>query len=137
MVSYIVSEEGHGKTKILLDMANKAVETAEGNLVFIDGGKTRMYDLNHNVRLVDTASYDLANYREFIGFLCGILSQNMDITDIFVDGINKIVKTFDDEAFAKLHVRLKKLSEENDVKFVVGVNSKAGTLPEEIKSCII
>jgi len=137
MVSYIVSEEGHGKTKILIEMANKAVDTSEGNLVFIDGGKTRMYDLNHSIRLVDTTGYDIANYREFVGFLCGVLSQNMDITDIFVDGINKIVKTFEDECLTKLHDRLRKLSEDNDVNFIVGVNSKADSLSEEIKSCII
>ena len=137
MVSYIASEKGHGKTKMLLDMANNAVKTADGNLVFIDGGRTHMYDLNHQVRLVDTTGYDLSNYREFVGFLCGILSQNMDITDIFIDGINKIVKTLDNDALSKLHVRLQKLSEENSVKFIVGVNSKVDLLPEEIRSCVI
>ena len=138
MVSYIASEKGHGKTKMLLDMANAAVKTADGNLVFIDSGRTHMYDLSHQVRLVDTTGYDLSNYREFIGFLCGILSQNMDITDIFVDGINKIVKSLDnEEELVKLHVRLQKLSEENNVNFIVGVNSKIDLLPEEVKSCVI
>jgi hypothetical protein len=137
MVSYIASEKGHGKTKMLLDMANEAVKTADGNLVFIDSGRTHMYDLSHQVRLVNTTDYDLSNYREFIGFLYGILSQNMDITDIYVDGINKIVKTLDDESLVKLHARLVKLSEENNVKFIVGINNKAELLPEEIKGSVI
>ncbi len=137
MVQFIVSEKGQGKTKRLIELANSTAKTTDGHLVFIDDDRKHMYDLNHDVRLVETNSFPLSNYRELIGFVCGILSQDGDIKDIFIDGVNKIVKKLDDEDLLKLCDKLNILSKENEVNFIIGLNYKAAQLPEQIKNLVI
>lgn len=38
MVQLIVGKKGKGKTKIILDMVNKEVASASGNIVYLDKG---------------------------------------------------------------------------------------------------
>jgi hypothetical protein len=53
MVQLIVGKKGKGKTKIILDMVNKEVSTASGNIVYLDKGNDHMYELNNKVRLIN------------------------------------------------------------------------------------
>ena len=76
MVSLIVGEKGKGKTKYLLDMANDAVNTADGNIVYIDKNSKHMYELNRKVRLIDASRFPLKSGDEFIGLLAG--AETMD-----------------------------------------------------------
>lgn len=137
MVQIIAGEKGQGKTKKLLKMANEALETTEGNIVFIDDDKRHMFDLNHKIRFVETTDFPLSNYRELIGFICGIISQNGDIKEIFIDGISNVVKNFDNDALIKLLVKLEKLSEKNQLDFIFTINSQIDELPEEAKKLVI
>ncbi len=57
MVQILAGEKGEGKTKRLIAMANEASATAEGCIVFVDDDNSRMYDLNHKVRFVDTPKF--------------------------------------------------------------------------------
>ena len=45
MVQLIVGQKGKGKTKIILDMVNKEIATASGNIVYLDKGNDHMYEL--------------------------------------------------------------------------------------------
>lgn len=137
MIRFIASEKGQGKTKKLIDMANSSVKTTDGHLVFIDDDNRHIYDLHYDIRFVETGSFPLSNYREFVGFLCGILSQNSDIKEIFVDGLTNIIKTIDNEGLVKLLPKLEKLSSENDVDFIISINYKAEDLPAEIKPLVL
>ncbi len=137
MIQVIAGEKGQGKTKLLIEKANEATKTTNGHLIFIDVDKAHMYDLRHDVRLVETGIFPLSNYREFIGFVYGILSQDSDITDIFVDGINKIIKSLDNEGLVKLFQKIESLSFESKINFIIGINCNTAQLPEEIKKFAI
>ena len=137
MVKFIAGGKGAGKTRILIDMANKDVKTTDGRLVFIDDDKRHIYDLHRDIRFVDSGKRVLSNYREFIGFVLGILSMDSDIETIYVDGLNNIIKVVENEDLVKLATRLQKLSEENSVNFIICINCQAELLPEEIKELII
>ena len=97
MVQILAGEKGEGKTKILIDLANESVSTSDGDVIYIDDDKRHIYDLNHKIRFVEVSEFPLANYRELIGFIYGIFSQNSDITKVFVDGIFKIVQSLGNE----------------------------------------
>ena len=88
----IVGPKGCGKTKKLVELANASVATAKGDLVYIDKDMSRMHDLDHKIKLVDTSEYDVRCENTFIAFVSGILAGNYDIEKIFFDGIVKIVK---------------------------------------------
>jgi len=136
-VRYLIGEKGTGKTKRLIDMANNAATTSEGNLVFIDDDSRHMYELHRNVRFVETSNYHISSYSEFLGFICGILSQNNDILEIFIDGLTNIVGTMDSEAILSFSGRLDELATENGVKFFISNNMPADTFPAQLKSQII
>ena len=73
MVKLIVGNKGSGKTKRLIDMANQAVKTTNGNVVCVEKGLKLTYDLDYAVRLVDIENYNIHSYDSLYGFLAGLL----------------------------------------------------------------
>mgnify|MGYP000937713908 CR=1 FL=1 len=136
MIKIIAGEKGEGKTKKLIEMANEAAKTAKGHVVFIDDDNRHMYDLHYNIRFVKT-NYKMDDQRILFGFICGILSQDSDIEQIYIDGLNNIVENLTNEDIAEFTAEIGKLSAENGVDFVFIISSKADTLPEGIKRYII
>ena len=90
MIKLIVGNKGSGKTKALVRMANEAVVTTSGNVVCVEKDLKLTYDLNHQVRLIDTDNYKIGNYDQLYGFLTGVLAGNYDITEMFIDGTMRI-----------------------------------------------
>ena len=136
MVQILAGEKGEGKTKILIDLANESVSTSEGDVIYIDDDKRHIYDLNHKIRFVEVSEFPLANYRELIGFIYGIFSQNSDITKVFVDGIFKIVQSLGNEDLIKLVARLDSMSKAYNVDFVLAGNVDPAELPKEVEQYI-
>ena len=133
MVQILAGEKGEGKTKILIDLANESVSTSDGDVIYIDDDKRHIYDLNHKIRFVEVSEFPLANYRELIGFIYGIFSQNSDITKVFVDGIFKIVQSLGNEDLIKLVTRLDSMSKAYNVDFVLAGNVDPAELPKEVE----
>ena len=136
MVQILAGEKGEGKTKILIDLANESVSTSDGDVIYIDDDKRHIYDLNHKIRFVEVSEFPLANYRELIGFIYGIFSQNSDITKVFVDGIFKIVQSLGNEDLIKLVTRLDSMSKAYNVDFVLAGNLDPAELPKEVEQYI-
>lgn len=90
MIKLIVGLKGTGKTKTLIAEANAAMATEHGCVVCIEKGRKLIYDISHKVRLISSQEYDINTYDRFFGFLCGLMSANYDITNIYVDSITKI-----------------------------------------------
>ena len=137
MIQFLAGAKGVGKTKRLIEIANASVKTTDGDLVYIDDDKRHIYDLHYDIRFVDTGSYPLSDCNVFIGFLCGILSQNSDIKEIYVDGLTNIIKTVDTDNLSWLVDELGKLSKGNSVNFIMSINWDEENLPEEIRQLLI
>ena len=90
MVQLIIGNKGDGKTKHLLDRVNSQIKTASGNIVYLDKSTKHMHELNNKVRLINVTDYPLKNSDEFIGFLCGIISQDYDLEQVYLDSFLKI-----------------------------------------------
>jgi hypothetical protein len=131
--------KGEGKTRKLIDMANQDAKVTDGHLVFIDDDKRHIFDLHRDIRFVETGKGELANYREFIGFVLGILAMNSDIMHIYVDGLNNILEkgAVTNEALLKLKARLDLLVKTANVAFTISVHCDRDELPEEIKAALI
>ena len=71
MIHVILGLKGSGKTKKLIDAVHQAVDTAAGDVVCIEYGKTLTYDLNYRVRLVDAKEYGINSPDQLKGFLSG------------------------------------------------------------------
>lgn len=137
MVQIIAGDKGDGKTKKLIDLANTSVKDSHGHVVFIDNDNSHIYDLHYDVRFVETSDFPLSNYRELIGFIYGILSQDNDIEKIYIDGLYRMVKNLNNEDLIKLTSKLQKMSEKYTVEFVLSLTSKIDDLPKEIKELLL
>ena len=136
MVQLIYGTKGSGKTKRLLEMVNKEVETAQGDVIFIDDDKRYMYDVRHHVRLVDVSEYSVDSEEKLYGFICGMLAQNFDISAIYLDAFIHIVKKQPEEMefFFKTLIQL---AEKNNVKLVLNVSADPAVMPEYLKAFVI
>ena len=134
MVELLIGKKGTGKTKNLIESVNNALTVARGNVVFI-GSKisSNMYDISSKVRMADTADFDIKTYNEFLGFVCGIVSRDYDITNIFIDGIFKIVGSDNLDGFEEFLNRLENLGNKFGISFVMSVSIDAETAPDYIK----
>ena len=135
MVELIVGKEGKGKTKQLLEKVNSEIKTASGNIVFLDRNDKHMFELNNKVRLVNVAEYEFANSSEFLGFVCGILSQDHDIEQMYIDAVLKVAKTDKTELTAVVK-RLATIGEKFNVKFTASVTLDSSELDDEIRKYI-
>ncbi len=97
MIHIIYGKKGSGKSKRLLDMANAEVETASGNIVYLDDNNRCMYDLKHEVRFINLADYSINNFDKLYGFVCGVLSRDFDISSVYIDGLKKMIRKGEDD----------------------------------------
>ncbi|MDO5063301.1 MAG: hypothetical protein Q4D77_08975, partial [Peptostreptococcaceae bacterium] len=86
-----VGAPGSGKTKVMIQMANEAAETAKGEVVFIDIADKHSSMLNRKIRLVYTDEFKIDSLQSMYGLLCGMVSANRDIEQVYIDGLDKIV----------------------------------------------
>ena len=135
MVELIVGKKGKGKTKVLLDRVNNAVKEANGSIVYLDKSTKHMYELNNKVRLIDVSSYPLKNADEFVGFICGIISQDHDLAQIYLDSFLKVSKLEDADVTDTLE-QLNKISEKYGISVVVSISLDKEELPEALQDKI-
>ncbi|MCR5785852.1 MAG: twitching motility protein PilT [Eubacterium sp.] len=135
MVQLIVGEKGKGKTKELLSMVDETLEKVDGHIVFVDKTHKHMYSLNNSIRMIDSSEYNLLDSHEFIGFLCGILSEDSDIEFIFLDSFLNIANT-DLENVTTVVLRLNDISSMFDVNFVACIEANEKDIDDEIKGYI-
>ena len=95
MVQLIVGVKGKGKTKVLLEKVNSQIQAVEGNIVYLDKSTKHMYELNNKIRLINMADYPVKNVDAFIGFILGIISQDNDLQQMYLDSFLKIANLED------------------------------------------
>ena len=91
MIHISMGLKGSGKTKKMLDEMHQVMNTATGDVVCIEFGKTLTYDVNYRVRLVDAKEYGITNVEMLKGFLSGLHAGNFDITNVYVDNLYKTI----------------------------------------------
>ena len=140
MIQIIAGKKGSGKTKRLIDMTNDTAKTVSGNVVFLDKDNSFIHDVDRAVRFANVSDYydyeKEASADKLLGFLCGMLASNYDISVIFIDAFLKLIGIDVAEAdwfFASLEEYGKK----HDVTFVLSVSSDPESLPEFCKGYVI
>ena len=134
MVELIVGNKGKGKTKHLLDKVNAQVLSASGSIVYLDKSTKHMYEVNNKVRLIDVSAYEISSSDEFVGFLKGIISQDHDLQQMYLDSFLTIAQVQD---IADVVAKIEKISESAQVDFGLSIGENEEDLPAELKSKII
>jgi hypothetical protein len=135
MVQVFCDKKGSGKTKALIDMANKRVQASKGDVVYIHDDKRPMLELNRKIRFVATEEYDLKDYSSLYGFLCGMLSGDYDIETVFIDGLSNIIHGKIDDT-AHLFFDIETLAKKYGVHFYININHEEEIVPEFIRKYV-
>lgn len=135
MIKLITGIPGTGKTKTLISMVNEAVKASKGNVVCIEKGIKLRFDIDYNVRLINTDEYLINDAQSLFGFVSGVIASNHDVTEIFIDAALKICN-HDVAAFEKAVLELNSLSEKTGVNIVLTSSIPKGEESDSIKQFI-
>ena len=136
MVQIIAGEKGKGKTKILLDKANTDIKQARGTIVYLDKDNQHIYELNNKIRLVDVSEYDFTSCDEFYGFICGIISQDHDLEQLYFDNFKRIACIEDGDLEAVLD-KFAALGEKRKIDLCISIAAEESAIPAKYKENII
>lgn len=124
MVTLIAGKKGSGKTKDIVKKANDELLASKGNTIFIDDDNRAMYDLHHDIRFINLSEFPIKSSCEFLGFICGLISNNYDIEKIYIDGIMNTVKMSEEE-ISSWFAKVDDLSTAFNIDFVITLNHEA------------
>ena len=132
MIHLIVGPKGSGKTKCITDRMQAAAPRADGNMVYINKGREDSWTIPAAIRLVDLNEFPaIRTYGELYALICGLLSGNYDITDVYVDSAYAIC----DHQPAELYIFLAMIQElcgTHHAEFTFTLSAKPDELPDEI-----
>jgi hypothetical protein len=95
-----------------------------------------MFELNNKVRLIDVSSFELTDSDEFIGFIYGIISQDNDLEQMYLDSFLTIAVAEEDKV-NDLFTRLAKIGEKYQITFVVSASVPGSAVADEFRDSII
>ena len=136
MIHVIMGLKGSGKTKKLIDAVHEPVNTAAGDVVCIEYGKTLTYDLNYRVRLVDAKEYGIHSADLLKGFISGLHAGNFDITHVFVDNLYKTINKPVDgglDAVDEFLAWAARFAEVNNMNLTFSISEDVANASEEMK----
>ena len=136
MVQIIAWKMGKGKTKFLLEKANLAVKECKGSIVYLDKNTKHMHALDNKIRLINVYDYPIRSYNAFIGFLCGIISQDYDLEYVFLDSFLKLAHLEGKDISSEL-IELEQLGQQYGVTLILSISLDAQDLPEHAQSKVI
>lgn len=137
MIQLIVGEKGKGKTKHLLEKVNASAKTSNGNIVYLDKNSKHMYELNNKIRLINASEYPISSEEEFVGFVCGIVSQDHDLEQVYFDSFMDVAYIKERTRVEEIVKKLDKISDQFKVDFIISVSLDASELSEYLQSKVI
>ena len=123
--------KGTGKTKAIIECANKSLDSAKGHVIFITDSKKNSIDLAYQIRFVDVSSFNIKGAAGFRGFVKGIVAANGDNEFIFIDGVARITEQPLSE-LKDLFEAMEALEADFGVKFVLTCSANKEELPDFI-----
>ncbi len=132
MIKLLIGVKGTGKTKTLIEKVNAAQDSTKGNVVCIEKGTKLRYDVNYQVRLINTDDYLITDASSLEGLVAGILASNADVTDIFIDSAFKICN-YDVIGFGAFLDKLAKVTANMDVNILISASIPVEEATDTVK----
>ena len=135
MIGLIYGPKGSGKTKEILRRANDALEVSKGNIVYITDTAEYTRSIPTAIRYVNAAEYlpegGKITEEALLGFVKGVIASNSDVTEIFIDGLARMLGEGADD-LEEFFVRLDGLSDRAGVQFCISLT--CDKLPKFLKN---
>lgn len=129
MVNLICGNKGTSKTSRIIEKANADVNTAKGLSFFISDTDRYLYDINRNIKVVNVQDFEINDDVKLLAFIGGVVASNLDITNIYIDGVSRIAgKEADDmqDFYDKLGI----LADKYSLSITVTVRAEISDLPD-------
>lgn len=136
MIQIIAGVKGKGKTKHLINNANGEIKQTKGTIVYLDKSDKHMYELNNKIRLINVMQYGIKSSDGFLGFVCGIISQDHDLDRMYFDSFLKIA-CLENQDISQVLEKLDKIGDKFGVDFILSISMDEDKLPENVKSKIL
>jgi hypothetical protein len=136
MVKLVCGSKGTGKTRTMVEMGNSALETAKGKIFFLEANNKHIFDLNYNIKYVNTKEYGIVGTEQFLSFVYGMLAADYDIELVYIDGLYKIAK-IDLSNLEEVVTKLEIASDKFEVDFIMSVNHDKSEVPEKLQPYVI
>ena len=134
MVRVIMGPKGTGKSKLMVDLINSAVDNEHGYVVAIAHNSKLNFKIHYSIRVVDTSEYNIPNYDTLKGFLYGLYASNYDITHVFIESLTKIVDIpAEDNSVEQFLDWLNAFGERNGIRFTVTISADASLASEGVR----
>ncbi|MBD7910235.1 MULTISPECIES: hypothetical protein [Clostridium] len=135
MIQVFCNKRGSGKTKNLINLANEQLTEAKGDSVYIDDDNRHISQINRRIRFINTNEFNITGYNEFYGLLCGIISENYDVENIYIDGVFKINSGTTKES-SEWFKRIYKLTKQFEINIYMNINYENQEIPDFIKEYV-
>lgn len=135
MINIIYGSKGSGKTKTIIEMANRGVTEHLGDVVFITDTSRYIHDIRYQIRFTNTKESNINSEDGLIGFLQGMMEANYDIRYMYIDGAARMVGKPLGE-MQSFFERLEKVAKKSEVTFYLTVSADYEELPDFIKNYI-
>ncbi|EOR24669.1 MULTISPECIES: hypothetical protein [Clostridium] len=131
MIQVFCARRGAGKTKRLIELANEHSNKAKGDSVYIDDDARRMMQLRGKIRFINTNELGVIDCESFYGLLCGVISQNYDVENIYIDALSSIVNNISEST--NLFRKLKEFSQRYNLNLYINLNCEC---TDDLPDCI-
>ncbi len=135
MLKLIVGVKGTGKTKMLIESANAALNSTDGSVVVIEKGTKLIHEIKYQARLLDTKEYAITDAEALYGFIAGIYASNHDVTHIYIDSAFKICNN-DMPAFETLIEKINQFAADKNIEFFITSSIPVEEVTESLKPYI-
>ena len=133
MVKVIMGVKGSGKTKLLIEMVEKALEEARGDVVVIEKEQSLIYDIPHQARLIVASNYDFGSTEFMKGFISAMHASNYDITHVFIDNLYKMFEDKSIPGAEDFLDWLEAFSEKEGIRFTLTLSAPIESATDRIR----
>lgn len=135
MVQLIIGNKGRGKTRYILEKVNSEVKDILGNICYLDKSTKHMFELNNRIRLINVSDFPIENTDQFIGFICGIISQDHDLEQMYFDNFLKIAR-LEGQDITDTIKYIQKIGDVFGVSFIISIAMDEADVPEQLRELI-
>lgn len=136
MIEFVYGSKGSGKTKKMIDMANIALETCKGDIIFLNDRDKYRVKVDTKIRFTDLEEFDISGTDQLFGFISGVIAENYDVKIIFIDNLLRIVNCETPADICDIVGKIQKINEKHEIKFVLSLSCDEKELPACVTNLI-
>ncbi len=135
MINIIYGAKGSGKTKMIIDRANRGIDKKIGDIVFLADAPKYIHEIKYQIRLSNTKESKISSVEGLLGFIKGMIEANYDIHNFYIDGVARMTNKSITE-LGEFFAELETVSQKTDTNFTVTISASAEELPDFLRKYI-